>query len=215
MRVSLRSLTFRPRWTRRTGGRGRSGLARPHHQLALEVADLFAALVDALRLDGDDPAIGLGGQPLLEHPCLGVDRVAVEGRLGMAQRLDLEVGDARAAHVGHAHAEHQRVHEVADDQVLAVRALVLREPRVEVRRMVVHRDQAEEVVVVLGDRLARPVLVDVARLEVLVVPAERPIVDRHISTLTRLLARVSAVAWRPRRRRAFSEESRKVGTARA
>ena len=45
--------------------------------------------------------------------------------------------------------------------------------------MVVHRDQAEEVVVGLGDRLARPVLVDVAGLEVLEVPPERPLVGRH------------------------------------
>jgi hypothetical protein len=38
--------------------------------------------------------------------------------------------------------------------------------------MVVHRQQAEEVVVVLGDRLARPMLVDGAYLELLVVTAE-------------------------------------------
>ena len=86
---------------------------------------------------------------------------------------------ADAADVGHAHAEHERVHEVADDEVLAVRRLVLGEPRVRVRRVVVHRDHAEEVVVVLGDRLARPVLVDVADLEVLEVPAEGPVVCRH------------------------------------
>ena len=35
---------------------------------------------------------------------------------------------ADAADVGHAHAEHQRVDEVADDDVLALRRLVLREP---------------------------------------------------------------------------------------
>jgi hypothetical protein len=38
---------------------------------------------------------------------------------------------------------------------------------------VVHRDQAEEVVVRLGDRLGRPVLVDVADLELLEVAAIR------------------------------------------
>src|SRR3954465_2331812 len=38
--------------------------------------------------------------------------------------------------------------------------------------MVVHRQQAEEVVVVLGHRLARPVLVRRTDLELLVVPAE-------------------------------------------
>src|SRR5208282_3722297 len=39
-------------------------------------------------------------------------------------------------------------------------------------RMVVHGEQAEQVVVVLGDRLARPVLVDRADLELLIRPSE-------------------------------------------
>ena len=50
--------------------------------------------------------------------------------------------------------------------------LVLREPLVRVQRVVVHRDHAEQVVVVLRDGLARPVPVHVADLEVLVVAAE-------------------------------------------
>ena len=97
----------------------------------------------------------------------------------MLERLHLEVGDRGAAHVGHAHAEHERVHEVADHDVLAELRLRLRVPRVGVERMVVHRDHAEEVVVGFGDRLARPVAVDVAGLEVLVEAPERPLVDRH------------------------------------
>ena len=95
------------------------------------------------------------------------------------QRLDLEVGDRCPAHVGHAHAEHERVHEVADDDVLAVHRLVLGEPLVRVQRMVVHRDHAEQVIVVLGDRLAGPVPVDVADGEVLEVATEWPLVRRH------------------------------------
>ena len=59
---------------------------------------------------------------------------------------------------------------------LPVHRLVLAEPRVGVQRVVVHRDHAEEVVVVLGDRLAGPVPVDVADLEVLEVPPERAVV---------------------------------------
>ena len=35
----------------------------------------------------------------------------------MDERLDLQVGDARPADVGHAHPEHQRVDEVADHDV--------------------------------------------------------------------------------------------------
>ena len=89
---------------------------------------------------------------------------------------------ADAADVGHAHAEHQRVDEVADDERLAHGRLVLGEPVVRVRRMVVHRDHAEQVVISLGDRLARPVLVDVADLEILQVAAEWSIMDGHGKT---------------------------------
>ena len=97
----------------------------------------------------------------------------------MQQRLDLEVGDARAADVGHAHAERERVDQVAHHHVLALHGLVLGEPRVRVQRVMVHRDHAEEMVVVLGDRLAGPVPVDVARDEVLEVTPEGPVVDGH------------------------------------
>src|SRR3712207_8271129 len=41
-----------------------------------------------------------------------------------------EVGDGRPAHVGDAHPEDHRVHEVADDDVAPVDRLVLGEPRV-------------------------------------------------------------------------------------
>ncbi|HZP49778.1 MAG TPA: hypothetical protein VFB40_01350 [Actinocrinis sp.] len=44
--------------------------------------------------------------------------------------------------------------------------------RVEVQRVVVHGDEAEEVIVVLGHGLARPVLVNGTDLELLEVAAE-------------------------------------------
>jgi hypothetical protein len=44
---------------------------------------------------------------------------------------------------------------------------------------VVHGDHAEEVVVRLGDGLARPVPVDVADLEILEVATEGTLVDSH------------------------------------
>ena len=75
--------------------------------------------------------------------------------------------------------EHQRVHQVADHDVAPVHGLVLGEPRVGVERVVVHRDHAEQVVVGLGDRLARPVAVDVTDREVLQVAAERALVNGH------------------------------------
>ena len=99
----------------------------------------------------------------------------------MLQRLDLEVGDRQAAHVGHRHTEHEAVHEVAHHDVLAELRLRLAVPRVGVQRMVVHRDHAEEMVVGLGDGLAGPVLVDVADLEVLEVTTEGTLVHSHTS----------------------------------
>src|SRR2546429_607432 len=55
--------------------------------------------------------------------------------------------------------------------------------------MVVHGQQAEQVIVVLGDGLARPVFVDRADLEFLVVPTEPHAAPPHPSTLPRDLAR--------------------------
>ena len=125
------------------------------------------------------PRSPVGGLLLGQHLGHGVDGVAVEGGLGVLEALDLEVGDGRPAHVGHAHPEHQGVHEVADDEGLAHGRLVLRVPVVGVRRVVVHGDHAEEVVVGLGDGLARPVAVDVADLEVLEVAAEGAVDHGH------------------------------------
>src|SRR5580704_8641083 len=78
----------------------RSALALPDHDLAAEVADLLAALVETLGLDRHDAAIGLGcGHALFEHTGLGVNGVAVKGRAPVGQRLDFEVGDRRTRHV--------------------------------------------------------------------------------------------------------------------
>jgi hypothetical protein len=88
------------------------------------------------------------------------------------QRLDLQVGDRLAGDVGHGHAQQQRVDVVADDDVLAEVRRVLRVVHVHVERVVIHGEQAEQVVVVLRHRLAGPVLVDRADLELLVVPTE-------------------------------------------
>src|SRR5205085_461655 len=74
-------------------------------------------------------------------------------------------------------------------------------PLVGVQRVVVHRDHAEQVVVVLGDGLARPVLVDVADLEVLEVAPERPVVgrahDRKRSTRSTTSSNDPTWSWSP------------------
>ena len=88
----------------------------------------------------------------------------------MAELLGGEVGDRLAGDVADRHPERERVDERPDDHVLALLGL----PRVDVvdvQRVVVHGQQAEHVVIRLGDRLRWPVLVDVADLELLEVAA--------------------------------------------
>ncbi|SQD95561.1 hypothetical protein FMEAI12_3240003 [Parafrankia sp. Ea1.12] len=96
----------------------------------------------------------------------------MEDRRHVPQRLDLQVGDRLAGNVGDGHPEQQRVDVVPDDHVALELGGVLGVVGVQVQRVVVHREQAEQMVVVLGDRLSRPVPVDRADLELLVVPAK-------------------------------------------
>src|ERR1035438_7460187 len=58
------------------------------------------------------------------------------------------------------------------------------EPGVGVQRMMIHRDHAKEVVVGLGDRLAGPVFVHVADLELLEVTTEGTFERTHGSNLS-------------------------------
>src|ERR1035437_2374130 len=134
----------------RAPARWRVGLL-PYHELAPEVADLFASLVEGLRLDGDDAPVVLGlRRGGFEHSRLGVDGVAVKGRRTVQERFNLEIGDARAADVRNAHAEGEGVDEVADNDILALHRLVLGKPRLGMQWVMVHRDHAEEVVVSFG-----------------------------------------------------------------
>ena len=105
----------------------------------------------------------------------------MEGGPEVLERLHLQVGDRLARHVRHRHPEQQRVDVVADHHILAEVGARPGVVRVQVQRVVVHGEQAEQVVVVLGDRLARPVLVDRADLELLEVPTEL-----HVCLLTGL-----------------------------
>ena len=121
----------------------------------------------------DRAAVGLGsGLLLLEHLRLAEQRVAVEHRRRVLELFGREVGDRLAAHVADRHAERQRVHERTDHHVAPLLGFG-RVDVVEVQRMVVHRDQAEQVVVGLGHGLRGPVLVDGADLELLQVAAIR------------------------------------------
>src|SRR6185369_14121183 len=87
---------------------------------------------------------------------------------------------------------------VADDHVAAEVGLRLGVVRVGVQRVVVHRDHAEQVVVVLGDGLAGPVLVHVADGEVLEVATEGALVGRHRAATLPAAPAAGAFDWRLR-----------------
>ena len=160
----------------RQGRRGvarRAGLAAGHEDEPLELGHEDAVLVVYAGVDPHRPAIGLGLRlALLEHLGLHEQRVPVEDRRGVLELLGGEVGDRLARDVGHAHPQRQRVDQRPDDHVaslLGLRGVDV----VDVQRVVVHGDQAEEVVVGLGHRLGGPVLVDGPDLELLEVAAVR------------------------------------------
>src|ERR1700682_2944008 len=104
------------------------------------------------------------------------------------EALVAEVRDGFAAGVGHAHsycqAEHQR---------LNYRTTSARVVRIDVQRMLVHRQQREPDVIVLGDGPAGPMLVDVAGLELLVIAPER---HRQVLSLRYLRSRLRAMISR-------------------
>src|SRR5580658_10920629 len=176
-----------------------AGLAFRHHHPPFEDADTLAALVESPRLDGDDPAIGLARRLAFVEDCrLGIDRVAVKRRVLVLERFDLEVGYCLAADVGDAHPERQAVDEIAHDDVASELRLGLRVMRVRVERMVIHRQQAEEVIVGLCDRLARPVPVRGSDVEFLVVAAELHGQAAEVFADASSAARTSATgAWSP------------------
>src|ERR1700679_1115935 len=86
---------------------------------AFETHHLGAVLVDASRLDCDDPlgwsALGLA---LVQYGALGIERVASEHRMARLYLVPTEVGDDLGAHRAHAHAGEQREREGRVDQHL-------------------------------------------------------------------------------------------------
>src|SRR5579875_1469202 len=143
------------------------GLAPRHEHDPLEVRDQHPILVEHPGVDANGAAIRLRARRLhLEHLRLAEQGVAVEDRGWMVELLCRQVGDRLAADVRDGHPQGERVDERADDDV----ATLLRARRVDVvdvQRVVGHRQQAEEVIVGLGDGLGRPVLVDGADFELL------------------------------------------------
>src|SRR5260221_1387699 len=122
---------------------------------------------------GDDAVVRARcGGALGDHLGLGINRVAGEHRRREAHLVPAKVGHGLLADVGDAHAGDNGERQAGVDQ----RPLELGGGAVggvDVQRVLVHRQQREPGVVRLGQRAPRPVLVDLADLELLVVAPAR------------------------------------------
>src|SRR3984885_7156558 len=108
---------------------------------ALKLGEEHAVLVKHTLVHLDGAEVGLGLRLLLlKHLGLAVQSVAVEHRRRMLELFGCEVGDRLATDVAHRHAQRERVHERAHDDVAALLSFG-RVDVVEVQWVVVHRDQ--------------------------------------------------------------------------
>jgi len=141
--------------------------ARDEHEPG-EVGHERAVLVEDAGVDPDRAPVGLGPpRAPLEDLGLGEQRVAVDdGRRRMRQLLRGEVRDRLARDVRDGHPEGQGVDERSGHHVAPLLGAGGVDV-VDVQRVVVHGQEAEEVVVGLRRGLGRPVAVDVADLELL------------------------------------------------
>ena len=108
----------------------------------------------------------------------------MEGGVLVLQRLYFEIGDRGPTHVGHAHAEHERVHQIPDDDIPPLHALGSK-PVIGVQRVMIHRDHAKEVIISFRDRLSRPVSVHVTDDEFLEASTKGAFVNGHLSDASR------------------------------
>ncbi len=112
----------------------------------------------------------------------------------MGDLLVLQVGNRLTTDLGHRHTDHQTHDQRPDHEYLAVGVLDA-ELTVQMHRVVVHGEEAKEVVVRLGNGLARPVSVDVPRVKRFQGAAEclAHLVDHIVSRSSRA---ITALQWR-------------------
>ena len=95
----------------------------------------------------------------------------MEGGLQELDVLEAQVGDSFAGDVGHALSQRDVHHQVAHHHVLPELG-ALPKVLVDVERVVVHGQHAEENVIGLGDGAAGPVLVDITHFELFQITAK-------------------------------------------
>jgi hypothetical protein len=138
-----------------------------------EVAHEHPILVAALRVDRDySGARPAPGASCCNNCALAVERVTVENGGKVPQRFGSERGDRLTRGVGHRDPEKKRVDECPDNQISPKVHLRARVVSVGVHRTDGAREQAEEVILGLGNRVAGPMAIDIADLEIIEVAAE-------------------------------------------
>src|SRR5215813_1560880 len=146
-------------------------VALGHQDGAPEGEHALSALVNRPRLHLHDAPIALTRLTLVEDAGLGIEGIAVEGRMVVSDLLDLEVGDGAPRDIGHREADADGEDERAEDDALSMLGERLRVVGVAVQRVLVHGEQSEPGVVGLGDGAPGPVLDDLAHRELLVEPS--------------------------------------------
>ena len=91
--------------------------------------------------------------------------VAMKRRKFVLQSFYFKIGNRCTAYIGHAHAKHQRIDQVANDNVATLHTL-LGKPIIRMQRMMIHRDHAKQMIVCFRDGLARPVSIYIADNEI-------------------------------------------------
>ena len=102
----------------------------------------------------------------------------MKSRMLMLQRFNFKIRDRRATHIGHAHAKHERINQVADNNIATLHTLLC-EPIIRVQRVMIHRDHAKQMIIGLRNRFTGPMAKNIAYYEIFEISAEWSLVCRH------------------------------------
>jgi hypothetical protein len=99
----------------------------------------------------------------------------------MSEAFYLKICYCGSTHIRDTHPKHQRVNEIANNNVLAMNGLVLGKPLVGMERMVIHGDHAKQMIICFGNSLSGPMSIYIAYFEFFEVAAKWTVVGAHKS----------------------------------
>lgn len=152
-----------------------------YENMSAQGEDFFRPLVISTRLNMDDASVRIAlGYLDRKDFCLGGQRIADEHRAIVAYLIISKIGVRLTTDIRDRHPRHETENVSTNHEDLAV-LVAFAEFLVEMNRMMIHGEQAKQIVVTLGDRLSGVMLENIARLEILEVMSEGffPIV-KHI-----------------------------------